>query len=219
MHRPLILVALGSLIPSLALAVKPFPQVEDGYPEPPGQVELEQTFTLDHHTAEGNKEKLVVKEIAVVGNGVVAIMDGAFAETLQGVVLGKSVNVQITDADHDLTDKADILKAVVEVYREKTTDELKTEVPGVGDDKKSDPHKLARFRKIDSVDVILTESKLTRPGEEEKKPETQWVWLLDENKLEEATEAPPQGRRRRRRRGGARQHPELPGNRGKHLNE
>src|SRR5947207_7195935 len=52
MHRLLICAALGSLIPSVALAVKPFPQVEDGYPEPPGQIELDQTFTLDHPTAE-----------------------------------------------------------------------------------------------------------------------------------------------------------------------
>jgi len=58
-------------------------------------------------------------------------------------------------------------------------------------------------------------------------PETKWVWLLDENKLEEegitpepvAEEQPQGNRRRRRRRGGMRQHPELPGNRGKHLNE
>lgn len=74
------------------------------------------------------------------------------------------------------------------------------------------------------------------------KPDTQWVWLLDEDKLEnrggkpvapdmkfapreedegeeeEVTVATPSGpRRRRRRRGGARQHTELPGNRGKHL--
>lgn len=82
---------------------------------------------------------------------------------------------------------------------------------------------------------------------------TQWVWLMDEDKVSERG-APPAGtpaerrppvpdddeedspfeeaaegtetaprssstRRRRRRRGGARQHPELPGNRGKHLNE
>ena len=70
------------------------------------------------------------------------------------------------------------------------------------------------------------------PAAAPAKPQTQWVWLLDEEKLEK--EAPPpavvddeptervqtQGnRRRRRRRGGMRQHPELPGNRGKHLEE
>ncbi len=81
-----------------------------------------------------------------------------------------------------------------------------------------------------SEEVLIRLKKMRQPHREqrrpspavvEKKPETQWVWLLDENKLEETTEAPApqQGRRRRRRRGGMRQHPELPGNRGKHLNE
>src|SRR5205823_3923799 len=83
------------------------------------------------------------------------------------VVLGKSVNLQVVDADFDLTDKADILKAVVEVYREKTAEELKAEPPAP-DDKKSDPHKLDRFRKIDSVEVILTEAKQANPAGEEK---------------------------------------------------
>ncbi|HUP62065.1 MAG TPA: glycosyltransferase family 2 protein [Thermoanaerobaculia bacterium] len=67
-------------------------------------------------------------------------------------------------------------------------------------------------------------------AEAPKTPQTQWVWLLDETKLEErakpepeeaepAPAEPPAGepRRRRRRRGGARNHNELPGNRGKHL--
>jgi glycosyltransferase involved in cell wall biosynthesis len=65
---------------------------------------------------------------------------------------------------------------------------------------------------------------------EKAPPQTQWVWLLDEEKLntgaepEEAPETPAPSpddagprRRRRRRRGGARQRTELPGNRGKHL--
>jgi len=66
-----------------------------------------------------------------------------------------------------------------------------------------------------------------------QKPDTQWVWLLDEEKLQNRIESPPPvppppaaeaeattpGRRRRRRRGGGRQSTELPGNRGKHLNE
>jgi glycosyltransferase involved in cell wall biosynthesis len=74
--------------------------------------------------------------------------------------------------------------------------------------------------------------------------ETQWVWLLDEDKLEQRGKSAPEvkppvreeeieededdvdpsappdpsrPRRRRRRRGGTRQHTELPGNRGKHL--
>ena len=77
------------------------------------------------------------------------------------------------------------------------------------------------------------------PAAAEAKQETQWVWLLDEDKLQNRNAKPetkvaprddeededetlppstPGGpRRRRRRRGGSRQHTELPGNRGKHL--
>jgi glycosyltransferase involved in cell wall biosynthesis len=60
-----------------------------------------------------------------------------------------------------------------------------------------------------------------------KEQTTQWVWLLDETKLEDRSEKPaeqpvatensPGPRRRRRRRGTTRQHNDLPGNRGKHL--
>jgi len=68
-----------------------------------------------------------------------------------------------------------------------------------------------------------------------EKPQTQWVWLMDEEKLQDRgikTEEPappptppqaepdpaaPSSRRRRRRRGGVRQSADLPGNRGKHL--
>ncbi|MEA2571157.1 MAG: hypothetical protein QOI24_3158 [Acidobacteriota bacterium] len=83
------------------------------------------------------------------------------------------------------------------------------------------------------------------PAAQPVAPATQWVWLLDEEKLqtrgitapekpepeeidddeletpsaEEAKSPRPAGTRRRRRRGrgGVRQHTELPGNRGKHL--
>jgi len=86
--------------------------------------------------------------------------------------------------------------------------------------------RLKRMRSSERVQTSFRGRQPQRPAEE-KKQEPQWVWLLDEDKLDEATAAaePPQepqqqqGRRRRRRRGGMQQHPELPGNRGKHLNE
>jgi glycosyltransferase involved in cell wall biosynthesis len=74
--------------------------------------------------------------------------------------------------------------------------------------------------------------------EKQAVPPTNWVWLVDDEKLqnkgitavdarpetaeppvpEEPADANPnRGRRRRRGRGGMRQHPDLPGNRGKHL--
>ncbi len=119
----------------------------------------------DIHTSAGAKENIVIKEIPVVSTAIASIMDGAYGETLQGVVLGRGVNLQIFDADFDLTDGADIVKATVEVYREKTTEELAAEgnTPAATTPAKADPNKLDRFKKIDKVDVILTEVKLVRP--------------------------------------------------------
>ena len=121
----------------------------------------------DMHTAAGAKENLVVKKIPVIGTATAALMDGAYSETLQGVVLGRGVNLQVVDADFDLTDGADVLKATVEVYREKTPEELAAEAGPAGTPAppmptKPDPNKLDRFKKIDKVDVILTEAKIIR---------------------------------------------------------
>ena len=125
----------------------------------------------DLHTAAGGKENLVVKEIPVVGTATATIVDGAYSETLQGVVLGKSIHLQVIDADFDLTDGADVLKATVEVYREKTPEELAAEAPPGGAPPpmpaKPDPNKLDRFKKIDKVDVVLTEAKIVRAAPED----------------------------------------------------
>lgn len=123
----------------------------------------------DMHTAVGGKEALVVKEIAVVGTATATIVDGAYSETLQGVVLGRGIHLQVVDADFDLTDGADVLKATVEVYREKTPEELTAEAGPGGMPpmpNKADPNKLDRFKKIDKVDVILTEAKVGRAAPE-----------------------------------------------------
>jgi len=124
----------------------------------------------DIHTAAGAKEQLVAKKVPVVGTATAAIMDGAYGETLQGVVLGRGINVQVVDADFDLTDGADVVKATVEVYREKSPEELAAEAgpatgtpaAPAGTPAKTDPNKLDRFKKIDKVDVILTEAKIVR---------------------------------------------------------
>jgi glycosyltransferase involved in cell wall biosynthesis len=99
---------------------------------------------------------------------------------------------------------------------------------------------LIRVKRLESPAVRQPQRKREerRPASPSKKEETQWVWLVDEQKLADriTTEEPPAPapaaaaaeatepengrRRRRRRRGGAtRQHTELPGNRGKHLTE
>jgi len=98
---------------------------------------------------------------------------------------------------------------------------------------------LIRMKKGQQPERRIQRERQPRP---ERRPaaaphaETQWVWLLDEDKLsdrgiepaapeaqQEPAEPQPEAiepaRRRRRRRGGMRPHSDLPGNRGKHLNE
>jgi len=137
-----------------------------------GRLELRGNDTVkisyrDMHTAAGAKENLVVKNIPVVGTATAAVTDGAYSETLQGVVLGRGVHLQVVDADFDLTDGADILKGTVEVYREKTPEEIAAEagpggVPPPAPGTKVDPNKLDRFKKIDKLDVVLSEAKIVR---------------------------------------------------------
>ncbi len=45
-----VVVAAVALAAPWAMAIKPMAEVEDGYPEAPGQLESENTFTLDHKT-------------------------------------------------------------------------------------------------------------------------------------------------------------------------
>ena len=81
---------------------------------------------------------------------------------------------------------------------------------------------LVRLRRMQAPASVRRERPQPKSTETEQPQsnETQWVWLVDEDKLDEAQpEGPAPGRRRRRRRGGTRQHAELPGNRGKHLAE
>lgn len=121
---------------------------------------------IDQHTADKQFNRQVLHTVTVVGNGVASITDGAFSETLQGVVLGKSMNVQISDPDRDLSDAADELSAIVEVYRAKTDEELEAEAIAavnssdadkaatVGSDKVEE---VERFKLIDRIEVRLVE--------------------------------------------------------------
>ena len=103
------------------------PQPKNGILEVRGGDKILVTYT-DEHTAEKKLKVPVNREVQVVGTAMTAITDGAFSETVNGVVLGKSVNVRITDADKDVSDAADKLTAVVEVYRPKTDSEIELEL-------------------------------------------------------------------------------------------
>jgi len=126
---------------------------------------------VDRHTADRKFDQEVTYDVIVVGDGVVSVTDGAFSESLGGVVLGKSVNVQIADADRDLSPEADSIKAVVEVLRRKTDEELEAEAADAAqapaenipadDDVDGEP-KIDKFKLIDRVEVTLTEARIVR---------------------------------------------------------
>lgn len=154
------------------------PQPKNGTLEVRGGDKIQVTYT-DEHTAEKKLKVPVTKEVQVVGTAMTAITDGAFSETVNGVVLGKAVNVRITDADKDLTDAADKLTATVEVYRLKTESEVELELaaklkeagapaaaPATAPAKEpaevlpaAEPE-IDKWKLVDKVEVVLTESKL-----------------------------------------------------------
>jgi TolA-binding protein len=127
---------------------------------------------IDQHTADKQFNRQVLHTVTVVGNGFVSITDGAFSETLQGVVLGKSVNVQASDPDRDLSDGADELSAFVEVYRAKTNEELETEAIAavnaadasqVATSASDEVEEVERFKLVDRVEVRLVEAVVAQP--------------------------------------------------------
>jgi tetratricopeptide (TPR) repeat protein len=163
-------VVLGSISTRLG---KPRP--ESGVLEVKGGDTVQVTY-VDQHTADKKLDQPVIQEVAIVGNAHVAITDGAFNETLLGVVLGKTVNVRITDPDRDVSDDADQLAAVLEVYRAKTDEELEAEAAAAAAkaaeanpdapapelvplDDEGEPE-IDKFKLIDRVEVTLTEVKV-----------------------------------------------------------
>ena len=172
-------IALGSILTKLGK-----PQLGNGTLELKGDDNVEVSY-IDEQTADKQFNRKLLHKVTVVGNGLLSINDGAFKETLRGVVLGKTVNVQIIDADRDLTDAADTIQAVVEVVRPKTDEEIENEIIAAKKDGKTvvtdddgEP-KIERFKKVDKVAVTLTEVKVDTSlgkksvddeGSEEKKP-------------------------------------------------
>jgi TolA-binding protein len=150
------------------------PHAGNGFLEVKGGDKVQVTYT-DEHTAERKLQVPVLKEVMVVGNAIVAITDGAFAETVQGTVLGKSANLRIADPDRDTTDGADSITALVEVYRLKTDEDLEAEAiarakdaPAVpppadpaakpADEPPPEQPEIDRWKFVDRVEVTLSEA-------------------------------------------------------------
>jgi TolA-binding protein len=151
---------------------------KNGTLEVRGGDKIKVTYT-DEHTADKQLKVPVLKDVTVIGSALTSITDGAFSETVNGVVLGKSVNLRVIDADLDTSDNADQLAAEVHVYRLKTEEELEAEAiaraknapataPPAADPAakpldapaaESEPE-IERWKLMDTVKVTLTESKV-----------------------------------------------------------
>ncbi|MGE0608925.1 MAG: tetratricopeptide repeat protein [Pirellulales bacterium] len=164
-------IVLGSIQTSLGK-----PQAENGQLELRGGETVKVSY-VDSHTSDRQFDRPVLKEIQVVGNAVVRVTDGAYSEALQGIVLEKGVNIEIIDADFDLTDEADELTAMVELYREKTPEEIDQEVAAIAAGRQPDgtapadqplseelnaEEEIERFKLIDRVEVKLVEVRVQR---------------------------------------------------------
>lgn len=150
------------------------PQPNNGTLEVKGDDKV-QVIYRDQHTADKQFDRKVLQEVTVVGEGHVNITDGAFQESLRGVVLGKTINVQVADADRDVSDKAETLEAQLVVYRLKTDAEIEAETvkilgqrdttakPDTTDEPlEEDEPKVDPYKQIDQVTVRFTEARLPR---------------------------------------------------------
>ncbi len=186
-------VVLGSLPTKLGK-----PASGNGTLEVRGGDTIDVTY-VDEHTADMKFNQKRLREVIVVGSATVQIMDGSFHDNSSGVVLGKEANVQITDADFDRTDRADSLKAVVEVWRPKTKEELDTEttdaVAATAAEVAPDTvapainageirEQIERHRKIDSIPLTLTEARANpEPVVAEVEPEAEQTQPVDDGSV------------------------------------
>ncbi len=81
-----------------------------------GTDKIRVTYT-DKQGAEGQLDVPRVKEIKVVGNARVKVVDGAFSEGVGAVVLEKPAFLQVQDSDRDVSGKSDTLEVTVRVKR------------------------------------------------------------------------------------------------------
>ena len=168
-------VVLGSIPTRLGKARK-----GNGIIEVTGTAKVQVDY-VDSHTANRAFNVDRKKGVTVVGNALVQVMDGAFSEALQGVVLGKEANIQVSDADRDISDKADILKVKVQVLRQKTPVEIEEEkakliaergivspdpvgkavAPAIlGIESVEEQVQVDPFKVVDTVEMILKESEI-----------------------------------------------------------
>lgn len=142
-----------------------------------GGDKIEVTY-IDSHTAKREFDQQRISTVEVVGSAETQITDGSFQDTLAGVVIGKQANLQIKEADADRTDAADSLKAIAEIWREKTQEELDVELAALAakgqlpDPSLEGEQKplVDKYKKIDQTEVVLAEIKQVPPAPEVEHP-------------------------------------------------
>ena len=151
-------ILMGSLRTQLGEAVP-----GDGIVQLLGSDKIKVTY-LDKQTANAQLDVPRVKEIKVVGNARVKVVDGAFAESVGAVVLDKPAFLLVQDSDRDVSAKADQIDVIVRTKRpvEETPDGEKVEKPTAAAGVTDAPEKAEPvFKVIDERKIKLVE----RPAE------------------------------------------------------
>lgn len=152
-------VVLGS-IPTQLGAV----QKDNGTLEVRGGDIISVTY-VDAYTEDLTPAVQRLREVQVVGTARVGILDGSYQEPLEGVVLGKTASLQITDADFDTSDQPDTLQATATIFRRKTQDDIDNELAAiVAADANATAEEIDPFKPIDSLRVTLTEAPAPHSG-------------------------------------------------------
>lgn len=120
---------------------------------------------IDKQTAAAQLNVVRTKEIRVVGNARVKVVDGAFAEAVGAVVLDKPVFLYVQDSDRDISAKSDEIEVIVRTKRpiEENPDSEKAEKPAANIAAALEAAEKAEpvFKVIDEKKVKLVE----RPAE------------------------------------------------------
>ncbi len=112
--------------------------------------------SIDKQTADAQLNVPRVKEIQVVGNARVKVVDGAFAEAVGAVVLDKPAFLYVQDSDRDVSAKSDQIQATVRTKRV-VEEPTEGEKPAASDVEKAEPV----YKVVDEKKVQLVE----RPAE------------------------------------------------------
>lgn len=123
--------------------------------------------TIDKQTANAQLNVPRVRDIQVVGNARVKIVDGAFAEQVGAVVLEKPVFLLVQDSDRDASAKADTIGVTVRVKRPvDDTDPaaLAAKAADASADQENPGRAVTTFKIIGEKKIILTERAAPQPA-------------------------------------------------------